>query len=118
MARPRASVRGGAARAAEPGGGLCARSPPDGVREHRRGVDYFRFQEAVILQGVRHRQREVADEVPARPYPPGSEGLLSAFDDQLEFSPTAGQRDVERLSCAGWEAAPYESAPAGRSRLR
>ncbi|WP_147107453.1 ATP-dependent DNA helicase RecG [Nesterenkonia populi] len=67
---------------------------PDASGEHRRGLDYFRFQEALLLQGVRHRQREAAEAVPAAAYPPHPDGVLSAFDAGLPFALTRGQQQV------------------------
>lgn len=54
----------------------------------------FRFEEAFVLQVELARRRSAARALPAKPRVPRSDGLLAAFDRQLPFELTDGQRAV------------------------
>ena len=63
----------------------------------RRGRRRLRYEEAFVLQAALARRRALvaARGAVARPgAPSGEEGLLSAFDERLPFTLTAGQREV------------------------
>ncbi|MEV0028126.1 ATP-dependent DNA helicase RecG [Nocardia sp. NPDC050793] len=66
--------------------------------EHKSDIDRakerLRFDEALALQLVlAERRHEVAGRI-ARPCPPSTDGIAAAFDRQLPFELTAGQRQV------------------------
>ena len=52
----------------------------------------LKWDEAFVLQAVLAQRRRAADALPATPRLPRRDGLLAAFDAQLPFELTAGQR--------------------------
>jgi len=52
----------------------------------------LKWDEAFVLQAVLAQRRRAADALPATPRLPRPDGLLAAFDAQLPFQLTAGQR--------------------------
>ncbi|MFF0530198.1 ATP-dependent DNA helicase RecG [Nocardia amikacinitolerans] len=67
---------------------------PERKSDIDRAKDRLRFDEALALQLVlAERRHEVAGRV-ARPCPPRTDGIAAAFDRQLPFELTAGQRQV------------------------
>ncbi|MET8774780.1 ATP-dependent DNA helicase RecG [Nocardia sp. NPDC050713] len=67
---------------------------PERKTDIDRAKDRLRFDEALALQLVlAERRHEVAGRV-ARPCPPRTDGIAAAFDRQLPFELTAGQRQV------------------------
>ncbi len=52
----------------------------------------LKWDEAFVLQAVLAQRRRAADALPATPRVPRRDGLLAAFDAQLPFELTAGQR--------------------------
>jgi ATP-dependent DNA helicase RecG len=75
---------------------------PGSAREWERAQERFRFEEAFLLQTSLAQRRHVAAQDPAtaRPLVPGGKradgtpSLLAAFDANLPFTLTAGQRAV------------------------
>ena len=67
---------------------------PETATDWKRARDRFRYQEALVLQSAlaRRRAQLAAEEATARR--PVSEGILSAFDQNLPFTLTAGQAAV------------------------
>ncbi len=59
-----------------------------------RAQQRLRYDEALTVQLVLARRREALKGLPAEPCPRIDGGVLSAFDAQLAFELTAGQRDV------------------------
>ncbi|WP_431956612.1 ATP-dependent DNA helicase RecG [Nocardia lijiangensis] len=67
---------------------------PERKTDIDRAEERLRFDEALALQLVlAERRHEVAGRV-ARPCPPRTDGIAAAFDRQLPFELTAGQRQV------------------------
>ncbi|WP_067832907.1 ATP-dependent DNA helicase RecG [Nocardia lijiangensis] len=67
---------------------------PERKTDIDRAKERLRFDEALALQLVlAERRHEVAGRV-ARPCPPRTDGIAAAFDRQLPFELTAGQRQV------------------------
>ncbi|MFI6577098.1 ATP-dependent DNA helicase RecG [Nocardiopsis sp. NPDC050513] len=65
----------------------------------------LKWDEAFVLQLALARRRHQAEELPARPRPGAEGGILDAFDAELPFTLTDGQREVgdrlaERLDAA------------------
>jgi ATP-dependent DNA helicase RecG len=54
----------------------------------------LKWDEAFVLQAVLAQRRRAADALPATPRIPRKGGLLEAFDAQLPFALTAGQREA------------------------
>ncbi|GAB3718152.1 ATP-dependent DNA helicase RecG [Nocardiopsis nanhaiensis] len=54
----------------------------------------LKWDEAYILQLALAQRRQQAEELPAKPRPGADGGVLDAFDDQLPFTLTEGQREV------------------------
>ena len=74
------------------------------------GLRRFQFEEALILQGSLGRRRREAAQLPGIPAPRRSGGVLEAFDAQLPFELTEGQR-----RCGEWIAQDLErSRPMNR----
>jgi len=67
---------------------------PQNREDVRRAQQRLRFDEAFLLQVVLARRRAEAAELPATARVPSDSGLLTAFDDRLPFTLTAGQRTV------------------------
>ena len=67
---------------------------PETATDWKRARDRFRYQDALVLQSAlaRRRAQLAAEEATARR--PVSEGILSAFDQNLPFTLTAGQAAV------------------------
>ena len=67
---------------------------PETAADWQRARDRLRYQEALVLQSAlaRRRAQLAAEEATARR--PASEGILSAFDQNLPFTLTAGQAAV------------------------
>jgi len=67
---------------------------PETAADWKRARDRLRYQEALVLQSAlaRRRAQLAAEEATARR--PVSEGILSAFDQNLPFALTAGQDAV------------------------
>ena len=67
---------------------------PGTAADWKRARDRFRYQEALVLQSAlaRRRAQLAAEEATARR--PADSGILSAFDDNLPFTLTAGQAAV------------------------
>lgn len=67
---------------------------PQSQGDWQRARDRFRYQEALVLQSAlaRRRAQLAAEEATARR--PVTDGLLTAFDNQLPFTLTAGQSSV------------------------
>lgn len=57
----------------------------------------FRYEEALVLQTALARRKAQHAALPSRPSPVKRGGLLDAFDRQLPFELTAGQREVGEL---------------------
>ncbi|WP_022872267.1 ATP-dependent DNA helicase RecG [Nesterenkonia alba] len=70
---------------------------PGHLRDPERGLRRLRFTEAFLLQGVREDQARELSLAVASPAPPVEDGLLAAFDEQLEFELTEGQRHCGEL---------------------
>jgi ATP-dependent DNA helicase RecG len=59
----------------------------------------LKWDEAFVLQLALAQRRHLAEELPAKPRPGRAGGVLDAFDAQLPFTLTDGQREVgERLA--------------------
>lgn len=59
----------------------------------------LKWDEAFVLQLALAQRRQQAEELPARPRPGADGGILDAFDAQLPFTLTEGQKEVgERLA--------------------
>ncbi len=67
---------------------------PEVDEDWRRGRARMRFEEAFVLQVALARRRAQVAHLRATPRPPRLGGLLEAFDAQLPFRLTAGQREV------------------------
>ena len=67
---------------------------PQEDADWHRGRHRFRFEEAFVLQAALARRRAADRLVTAAPRRPVAGGLLEAFDAQLPFELTAGQRGV------------------------
>ncbi|TLP75324.1 ATP-dependent DNA helicase RecG [Nesterenkonia sphaerica] len=59
---------------------------------HTSGIRRFRFQEALLMQGVLERRRQETALWDATAMPLRSDGMLAAFDAQLPFELTSGQQ--------------------------
>ncbi|WP_077487655.1 ATP-dependent DNA helicase RecG [Sinomonas mesophila] len=71
----------------------------------------FQYEEALVLQSALARRRIQHAQLPSRPSPARRGGLLDAFDAQLPFELTEGQRSV------GEELAAELAAPHPMNRL-
>jgi ATP-dependent DNA helicase RecG len=69
---------------------------PTGWPEITTARKRLRFEEAFVLQAALAQRRAAAARVPTAPREPHPGGLLDAFDAQMPFQLTAGQREVER----------------------
>jgi ATP-dependent DNA helicase RecG len=67
---------------------------PDTVKEAERARHRLRFEEAFVLQIELARRRSDAEAVPAQARTGKVDGILDAFDRQLPFTLTDGQRAV------------------------
>ncbi len=65
---------------------------PEDEQDKNRAVRRLKWDEAFILQVVLAQRRRVSTEYVAQPRPPADGGLLTAFDGELPFELTAGQR--------------------------
>ncbi len=60
--------------------------------EHTEGLKRFQLQEALMMQGVLHRRRLQASRFAGTAMPVAEDGLRTAFDAQLPFDLTDGQK--------------------------
>ncbi len=67
---------------------------PEDEQDKNRAVRRLKWDEAFILQVVLAQRRRVSTEYVAQPRPPTDGGLLTAFDGELPFELTAGQRQA------------------------
>jgi ATP-dependent DNA helicase RecG len=67
---------------------------PEDEQDKNRGVRRLKWDEAFMLQVVLAQRRRVSTEYVAQPRPPIDGGLLAAFDVELPFELTAGQRQA------------------------
>ncbi|WP_433874179.1 ATP-dependent DNA helicase RecG [Sinomonas atrocyanea] len=67
---------------------------PASMDECMRARRRFQYEEALVLQTALARRRAQHALLPSRPSPARRGGLLDAFDAQLPFELTAGQREV------------------------
>ena len=67
---------------------------PRSQRDLDRALRRLRYDEALSIQLVLARRRAAAKEFPAEPCPPIAGGLLEAFDRNLPFALTTGQKAV------------------------
>ena len=63
----------------------------DDLKPARRRL---KWDEAFVVQIALAQRRHKAEELPAKPRPGASDGILDAFDDRLPFTLTDGQREV------------------------
>lgn len=73
---------------------------PATMEQPELGLRRFRFSEALLLQGLMERRRRLAGELQGVPAPARTGGLLEAFDAQLPFELTEGQRSCGELIAA------------------
>jgi ATP-dependent DNA helicase RecG len=73
---------------------------PESRADVREARARLRWDEAFILQVALAQRRAAAREQPATPRTPKPAGLLAAFDAQLPFALTAGQREVGKVIAA------------------
>jgi len=74
---------------------------PDDMAEIGPARKRLKWDEAFVLQLALAQRRRAAEEVPARPRPRRSGGLLDAFDARLPFELTEGQLEVGESIAAG-----------------
>src|SRR5712692_1209302 len=67
---------------------------PEDEQDKNRAVRRLKWDEAFMLQVVLAQRRRVSTEYVAQPRPPTDGGLLTAFDGELPFELTAGQRQA------------------------
>jgi len=67
---------------------------PEDEQDKNRAVRRLKWDEAFMLQVVLAQRRRVSTEYVAQPRPPTGGGLLTAFDGELPFELTAGQRQA------------------------
>jgi ATP-dependent DNA helicase RecG len=67
---------------------------PEDEQDKNRGVRRLKWDEAFMLQVVLAQRRRVSTEYVAKARPPTDGGLLAAFDAELPFELTAGQRQA------------------------
>ncbi|WP_230312814.1 ATP-dependent DNA helicase RecG [Nakamurella alba] len=67
---------------------------PQSDEDLEKAKKRLRYDEALSVQLVLARRRELARQYPAEPCPPRPDGLLAAFDKNLPFTLTAGQQGV------------------------
>jgi ATP-dependent DNA helicase RecG len=67
---------------------------PDTWADVRRAQHRYRFEEALVTQLVLGRRRRAVRATGAKPRTGGDGALLTAFDAQLPFRLTAGQREI------------------------
>lgn len=84
---------------------------PATMAECERARRRFQYEEALVLQTALARRRAQHALLPSRPSPARRGGLLDAFDAQLPFELTAGQKEV------GEELAAELAAPHPMNRL-
>jgi ATP-dependent DNA helicase RecG len=65
---------------------------PADEQDKNRAIRRLKWDEAFMLQVVLAQRRRVSTEYVAQPRPPAGGGLLAAFDAELPFELTAGQR--------------------------
>src|SRR5690625_3394060 len=70
---------------------------PNGPGAPARGWHRFRFTEALLLQGLMDRRRRLIGQQHAVPAPGAAGARLAAFDAQLPFELTEGQRECGDL---------------------
>ncbi|GAA4838447.1 ATP-dependent DNA helicase RecG [Garicola koreensis] len=70
---------------------------PSGPGAPTQGWHRFRFTEALLLQGLMDRRRRLAGQQQAVPAPGTAGARLTAFDAQLPFELTEGQRECGEL---------------------
>ncbi|MDX6225998.1 MAG: ATP-dependent helicase RecG, partial [Frankiales bacterium] len=68
---------------------------PSGWPEIGAARKRLRFEEAFVLQAALAQRRAAATAIPTTPRAPRADGLLEAFDAQMPFVLTEGQRQVE-----------------------
>ncbi|MDA2808512.1 ATP-dependent DNA helicase RecG [Nocardiopsis suaedae] len=111
---------------AEGGGGFADPLPPELRERHRligigealegvhrpadgddigRARKRLKWDEAFVLQLALAQRRAAAADVPARPRPRAAGGLLDAFDADLPFELTAGQKEVGEVVAGGLDSA-------------
>ncbi len=73
---------------------LCMLHRPESRRDAERAVERLKWDEAFVLQATLARRRAAARETPATPRTARADGLLAAFDAQLPFPLTGGQRKI------------------------
>ena len=73
---------------------------PTGWDDVTRARKRLKWDEAFVLQVTLAQRRLAAREVPGTPRVPRPGGLLDAFDDDLPFALTAGQREVGEVVAA------------------
>ena len=76
------------------GAALAAIHRPATYDDAERARESLRFEEAFVLQAALARRRAATRALPARRRVPASTPLVEAFDAQLPFVLTAGQREV------------------------
>jgi ATP-dependent DNA helicase RecG len=67
---------------------------PEDEQDKNRAIRRLKWDEALMLQVVLAQRRRVSTEYVAQPRPPTDGGLLAAFDGELPFELTAGQRQA------------------------
>src|SRR5215813_5235650 len=67
---------------------------PEDEQDKNRAIRRLKWDEAFMLQVVLAQRRRVSTEYVAQPRPPADGGLLAAFDNELPFELTAGQRQA------------------------
>src|SRR5258708_7602615 len=67
---------------------------PEDEQDKNRAIGRLKWDEALMLQVVLAQRRRVSTEYVAQPRPPADGGLLAAFDGELPFELTAGQRQA------------------------
>ncbi len=67
---------------------------PEDEQDKNRAIRRLKWDEALMLQVVLAQRRRVSTEYVAQPRPPADGGLLAAFDGELPFELTAGQRQA------------------------
>src|SRR5215813_4394383 len=67
---------------------------PEDEPDKNRAIRRLKWDEAFMLQVVLAQRRRVSTEYVAQPRPPADGGLLAAFDNELPFELTAGQRQA------------------------
>ncbi|MQA93777.1 MAG: ATP-dependent DNA helicase RecG [Streptosporangiales bacterium] len=77
---------------------------PEGWDQIGRAQSRLKWDEAFVLQVALAQRRLAAEALPAAPRPGRADGLLEAFDKQLPFDLTEGQREVGESLAEGLRA--------------